>query len=153
MSNVSNKKLLEVNITNTLKSISLFLHSANKLKSPPADLNQISPDDLEPYDAFFNRFERAVELVFNKLSKSIDIFETGQQSDTARDRLNLMHKIGLISSVEIWIEMRNMRNKISHEYIPEKIQLIYSKLKNQYQAELENFQESITLYTKMKIDP
>lgn len=47
-----------------------------------------------------------------------------------------MAKLGLVSSVQLWIEMRDQRNRIVHEYLPEKIRQIYEELAGKMSKEL-----------------
>ena len=54
-----------------------------------------------------------------------------------------MEKLNLIGSVQIWIDMRSVRNRIVHEYLPEAIKDIYDLILNQYGRELKEFQEKI----------
>ena len=49
-------------------------------------------------------------------------------SDTFRDLLLRMEKLGFISSAATWLMMRDLRNRIAHEYLPEELQKIYSAI-------------------------
>lgn len=122
----------------TKKAIDLFLHSARKV--PPFDLDtQKTPEDLEPYDALAGRFERAIELILNPLLKGIELAETGVSSETVRDKLILATKLNLIDDVDLWLEMRAARNRIAHDYLPERIKLIQDLLRTRYREEIEKF--------------
>ena len=56
---------------------------------------------MEPYDALSSRFERFIEIALNKFFRSVEIHEFSKSSDSLRDRLFMMQKFGLISSVEL----------------------------------------------------
>jgi uncharacterized protein with HEPN domain len=67
----------------------------------------------------------------------------GERSETLRDLLNKMEKLDLVSSVQCWMEMRDVRNRIVHEYLPEEIQEIYDIIMGEYAIKLQNFESKI----------
>jgi hypothetical protein len=77
------------------------------------------------------RFERAVE-VFLKFFRTAESFETAGTGSTVRDCLGLMCKLGLIDQVDRWMEMREVRNRIAHDYLSDKLQGIYGLLIDSY---------------------
>lgn len=105
-----------------------------------------TPEDLEPYDALAGRFERAIELTLNPLLKSIELVETGVSSETLRDKLNLAAKLHLIDDVELWLEMRAARNRIAHDYVPERIKLVQDLIRTRYREEIEKFLPRLEAY-------
>ena len=68
--------------------------------------------------------------------RAYERYQFGETSDTLRDLLSRMEKLGLVSSVQLWIEMRDQRNRIVHEYLPEKIKQIYQELIGKMSKEL-----------------
>jgi hypothetical protein len=79
-----------------------------------------TPKELEPYDALSDRFVRATEASL-KFFRSYERAMFAENSDTLRDLLSRMHKLSLVSSVQLWIAMRDIRNRIVHDYLPEKL--------------------------------
>lgn len=63
-----------------------------------------------------------------KFFKSYEKLVEGENSDTLRDLLNRMEKLDLITSVIRWLEMRDIRNRIVHDYLPEKVKKIYDSI-------------------------
>ena len=122
--------LLEAAWEKADRAAGLYLHSAKKL-GPFDPQRPYSPDELEPYDALVTRFERTIE-VFLKFFRSVESFETAGTGSTVRDCLGLMCKVGLAEQVEMWMEMREVRNRIAHDYLPEKVQGIYRLLIDSY---------------------
>ena len=113
----------------------LVEHSLSTLKH--FDKNrEYSMDDLIPYDAFCDRFVRALEMSF-KLFRTYEIYLYGISSDTLRDTLNKMAKLEVVSQVDIWFEMRNLRNKVAHEYAPKQYQEMIHLMIDKYVLELE----------------
>ena len=104
------------------------LVEASLSKLRPFDPSRLhTPDEYEPYDALSDRFIRAVETGI-KFFRSYERLQFAEESETFRDQLNRMEKLGLVTSVEIWFRMREVRNRIVHDYSPEKVKGIYDDI-------------------------
>ncbi len=99
--------------------------------------------ELEPLDAFNSRFERLIEIILQKLSKTIELEETWINEGTLRDRLNLLEKKWYIRNVDLWLEMRWIRNKLAHEYIEDSIIDLYYIIIKDYDDEIKYFFSNI----------
>jgi hypothetical protein len=74
-------------------------------------------DDLaERLDAFVSRFGRMQDTVGDKLIPSL-LRSLAEKPGSALDNLNKMEKLGLLNSVVEWLDVRNLRNKLVHEYM------------------------------------
>ncbi len=102
-----------------------------------------TPKELEPYDALADRFIRCVEM-FIKYFKFYEYHNYADKSVTLRDGLNVMEKVGLITSTPLWLQMRDVRNRIVHDYLPEHTSEMFDMIMGEFYAELQ--------YTKDKID-
>jgi hypothetical protein len=116
-------------------TVALVQASLDKLTSYDATRNY-SSDESEPYDALSDRFIRAVEISL-KFFRSYERLQFAEESDTLRDRLNRMEKLELISSVEQWFNMRDVRNRIVHDYLPNEIKQMYDDIMGPFAAELK----------------
>ncbi|MFZ8846366.1 MAG: hypothetical protein ACO2O6_04125 [Candidatus Hydrothermia bacterium] len=116
------KELLLKNYENLKKTILLF---ETALKDVVQILNKenFSEQDLKSFDVFSFRFQKLVEM-FLYFLRSLEIYLYGQSSDTLRDRLLRMEKLGIISDIETWFKIRILRNKIVHTYEENFIDLI-----------------------------
>ena len=94
-----------------------------------------SPAEREPYDAMCDRYLRAVEATI-KFFRSYELYLYAEPSETLRDLLNKMHKTGLIASVGLWIEMRDARNRVVHDYLPERLKELYDLITGKLGTEL-----------------
>lgn len=109
---------------------------ASILKLKPYDETKVyDADELEPYDALSDRFIRAVEIGI-KFFRSYEMLEFAEQSDTLRNLLNRMEKLGVVSSVEIWFRMRDVRNRIVHDYLPQEVKDMYGDIMGDFSDEL-----------------
>jgi len=74
-------------------------------------------DDLaERLDAFVSRFGRMQDTVGDKLIPAL-LRSMAEKTGSALDNLNRAEKLGLLPSVEQWLDARNLRNKLVHEYM------------------------------------
>ena len=117
-----------------ISSISLFAASVKRYRSFDPR-RRYTPKQLEPYDALADRYIRAVETSI-RFFRAYERYQFGEPSDTLRDLLNRMAKLRLVSSVPLWIDMRDQRNRIVHEYLPQKIKDIYAEVVGRMGAEL-----------------
>lgn len=72
-------------------------------------------DLAERLDAFVSRFCRLQDTLGDKLLPAY-LQAQLEPTGTALDNLNRAEKLGLVPSVESWIEARNLRNNLIHEY-------------------------------------
>lgn len=117
-------------------SATMVLVKASLEKLQPFDVAQeYTPEEYEPYDALSSRFVRAVEM-FLKFFRSYELLQFAENSDTLRDQLNRMEKLGVVSNVQVWFEMRAVRNRIVHSYLPEKIKEMFDQIQGEFADEL-----------------
>ena len=129
--------LLTINFEKLQKSFALVQDSLFRLRPlETAILNDSLA--MEPYDALASRFERFIEIALNRFFRSVEIHQFSKSSESLRDRLLIMQKIGLISSVELWMEMRDFRNRIAHDYLPEQLAAIFNSIRDRFGAEMKS---------------
>lgn len=115
---------------------SFFLVESSLEDLPSYELEKIyTPKELEPYDALADRFIRCVE-VFLKFFKALEFYKFSVASDTIRDGLNVMEKLELITSTPLWMNMRNVRNRILHDYLPEQTKDMFDSIMGEFYSEL-----------------
>lgn len=83
-----------------------------------------TPKEREPFDALSDRYLRAFESSL-RFFRTWERVREAQPSETFRDLLLRMEKLGMISGIEIWLRMRDVRNRVAHEYLPEELSKIY----------------------------
>jgi hypothetical protein len=101
-----------------------------------------SADELEPYDALSDRFIRSVEVAI-KYFRTYEYYLQAEQSQTLRDGLNRMEKLGLVTNIDIWLEMRDLCNRIVHDYVPEKMAEMYQLIRGEFYNELSQIHKKI----------
>ena len=101
-----------------------------------------SPKEREPYDALSDRFLRAFE-------SSLKFFRTWERirevdvSDTFRDQLLRMEKVGFISDLATWISLRDLRNRVVHDYLPNELADLYAAIMGDALPELLRLDDAI----------
>lgn len=124
-----------------VKSIALVEASLSYMT--PYDSEKLyTPKEMEPYDALSDRFSRSVEVCL-KFFRSYELFMYGENSETLRDLLNRMEKLGFIDGVITWMNMRDVRNRIVHDYLPEDIKKIYDAIMDVYAGQLKRVKKKI----------
>lgn len=94
-----------------------------------------SPLEREPYDALCARYLRAVEMAA-RYFRTLERSRLAINSESYRDLLGNMAKWGVISEVELWFRMRDLRNRIAHDYLPDQLAAIYGLIVGAYGPEL-----------------
>lgn len=79
---------------------------------------------------------RAIECCL-RYFRSHELLEFAEQSDTTRSLLNRMEKLGLVSAASFWLLMRNVRNRIVQDYLPEQTAQMLSEISGPYGKELQ----------------
>jgi hypothetical protein len=112
------------------------LVEASMQRYKPYDpLFSYSPLEREPYDALCNRYLRAVEMAV-RYFRTVERSRLALNSESYRDLLGNMAKWGVITDVDLWFRMRDLRNRIAHDYLPDQLAEIYSLIVSAYGPEL-----------------
>lgn len=98
------------------------LDSSSRKMANFMPLNQSCYDDLEEdeiahIDQFLFRFLKLQDAIGQKLFKTmLRVLKEDIEKKSFLDILNRLEKLELISDIDIWITLRNIRNALAHEY-------------------------------------
>lgn len=81
---------------------------------------EYSFEEMETFDSFTSKFGRTSDLYTQKILRTIWIL-LHEGFLPFIDMLNKAEKLSLIESADQLLEIRDLRNQITHEYIPEAI--------------------------------
>jgi hypothetical protein len=114
------------------KECQLLLDTDGRLFAEPFTLEMARKIEADPMlaerlDAFASRFSRLQDTVGDKLLPAL-LLALAERPGAAIDNLDRAEKLGLLSSADIWLEMRRLRNQMVHEYI-EDLNLLASALR------------------------
>lgn len=100
------------------------LHTLNKsVEKAQAILKQedYTFEEMETFDSLTSKFSRTSDIFLQKIIRTVwDLLHEDKMP--LIDILNRAEKFEIIHSAEDMLEIRDIRNQIAHEYIPEAIQ-------------------------------
>ena len=109
--------------------------------------DSLTIDDQEKFEALTSRFSRLADLIIQKSIRLIEHIEL-DNSGSLLDRINKAEKKGFIDSATQFIEIRQLRNSIAHEYDPNSIIEIFKTCLN-YTPMLLDSVTKILLYIEL----
>lgn len=115
-------------------AVKLVLASMQRYKPFDPHANY-TPLEREPYDALCERYSRAVEMAV-RYFRTLERSKLALNSESFRDLLGNVAKWGVISDVDLWFRMRDLRNRIAHDYLPDELAEIYGLIFGAYGPEL-----------------
>ena len=99
----------------------------------PDTLHGATEKQLESTEAFTGRFARAVDLLVNKVLRSLDRVELKAEG-TLLDVVNRAEKRGFVADAGALREMKDVRNMIAHDYAGAKAAEIFAYCRAQKPA-------------------
>jgi uncharacterized protein with HEPN domain len=130
------------------KEISHLNYSATKVFKQPFTIDRATQltndqEQAEQIEAFTSRFCRLQDTIGDKLLPAwLDILN--ERTNVAIDNLDKAEKIGILPSVELWLELRQLRNQMIHEYIEDLTLLVDAfQTANQHLGFIVDVAESI----------
>ena len=139
--------LLQHQLHSMAKMEQLLSWSLARCHSASPEKGRISePEDLEKFESLSARFVRLYDTLHQKIFRLIDIIDL-DHAGTVRDRINRAEKKGLIEDAQEFIETRELRNSIAHEYQPEALSLIFPQVLT-YTPVLLDIANRIRIYCK-----
>lgn len=105
-------------------------YSFQQVASLPDNLSEATPGQLESVEAFSSRFARTVDLLVNKVLRSLDRVELKGEG-TLLDVVNRAEKRGFVQRAEELREMKDVRNVIAHDYAGAKAAEIFAYCREQ----------------------
>jgi hypothetical protein len=82
-------------------------------------------DEYDQFENLTSRYARTVDLLINKILRSIDAVEF-LESGSIIDAANRAEKRGIIDSVSDLRDLKDLRNEIAHEYEANDLQELFS---------------------------
>lgn len=98
-----------------------LVQTQERLFAQPVDTSWVSAletniDLAERVEAFVSRYGRLQDTIGEKLLPRLARLE-GESPKALIDTLNWAERLGLIADAAEWIALRNLRNKLIHEYM------------------------------------
>ena len=105
-------------------------YSHQQVASLPDTLAGATEPQLESIEALTSRFARAVDLLVNKVLRSLDRLEL-KPPGTLLDTVNRAEQRGFIARAADLREMKDVRNMIAHDYAGAKAAEIFAYCREQ----------------------
>ncbi len=105
-------------------------YSFQQVAGLPDDLNGADAAALESVEAFSSRFARTVDLLVNKVLRSLDRVELKPEGGLL-DVVNRAEKRGFVARAAELREMKDVRNLIAHDYAGAKAAEIFAYCREQ----------------------
>lgn len=117
---ISRVELIKVYKADVLEALKPLAHSWNKLQNHQIpNLTAKNLDELEPWEALTSRFARVTDIFLSKYIRLLVLEQDPGFRGEIRDVLDKAEKIDLISEADTWMMIRELRNKVAHEYTKE----------------------------------
>ena len=120
MSNTHRSELIRLYHQDFLDTLNTLEHSWKKLQNLTLpDITSKNLDDLESWEALTSRFARTTDIFLSKYIRLLILdLDPGFRGEM-RDYLDKAEKSALITNADQWMKIRELRNKIAHEYTSE----------------------------------
>ena len=117
MSSLNRTELMQAYKTDFLDALNTLNHSWVKLKNENLpNFSTKNLDELERWEALTSRFARCTDIFLSKYLRLLILdLDPGFRGEI-RDYLDKAEKALLISNSDQWMKIRELRNKIAHEY-------------------------------------
>jgi len=109
------RSLLEQGLAELANARRHLDYSFQQVAGLPDTLKDATEKQLESAEAFTGRFARSVDLLVNKVLRSLDRLELNPEG-TLLDIIHRAEKRGLVGRAEELREMKDVRNMIAHDY-------------------------------------
>lgn len=131
------KQLLSEELDLLEKAVDTLILSMDKCKMILSKEGDYSFENLESFDSLTSKFGRTSDILTQKVLRTIWML-LHEPFVPFIDFMNQAEKIRLIKSAEMMIEIRDLRNQITHQYIPEAINELVPEVIELSAALIEN---------------
>ncbi len=126
-------RLLQQGLADLAEARRHLHYSFQQAAGLPDTLHGATEKQLESTEAFTGRFARAVDLLVNKVLRSLDRVEMKAEG-TLLDVVNRAEKRGFVADAGALREMKDVRNMIAHDYAGAKAAEIFAYCRAQKPA-------------------
>lgn len=80
-------------------------------------LNALNDEQIEALDQYIYRFTKLQDAMGERLFKhTLALLAESTRSTAFIDKLNRLEQLGAIESAQAWLDLRQLRNLLAHEY-------------------------------------
>ena len=144
------KILLEQNLTDLRQAREHLNYSYTQVCQWDSTLEQLKEHQLESVEAFTSRFARCVDLLVNKVLRSLDRYEL-KPGGTLLDVVNGAEKREFLEDASELKEMKDLRNIIAHDYAGHQLQKIFNYSKEK-KPQFDTICDKLEHYVKLLLE-
>lgn len=100
----------------------------NKIISNKITATAQDPESLETFEALVSRFSRVTAIFAAKYLRALAEQDDPAFRGSLRDWVNYAEKRGVIQSAKMWMDIWELRNKISYEYATKDLSGVFKKM-------------------------
>jgi hypothetical protein len=115
--------------TKIVKSLKYLEYSYNRTLKMPTNPATMTDPELEAWDGFAARFARSSDIFLSKYIRAYILKDDPAFDGGFRDQVGRAEKLGLLHDVNIWMEIRELRNATVHEYSDQDLDQIFQKFR------------------------
>ncbi len=124
------EEVLKVTTAKLVKAIGHLEISYGRALSLATNPNELSEQELSEWESLTARFSRVAELFLQRYLRTWILLRDPGFRGSFRDFLNAAEKFGLLQSSEPWLTIREMRNRMAHEYEDERLARLFLDVRN-----------------------
>jgi len=100
----------------------------------------LGEEQIDRLDLYLGRFGKLQDFIVSKLFRSVALasLEDTSQDVSLIDTLRRMEKYGIVTDLDDWLQIRLLRNSLTHEYLTDEV------------AIAENINAAFSAYTTLK---
>lgn len=110
------------------KSLDHLEFSYQKVQTLTHEIANMDDEIMEVWESFTARFGRSADIFLNRYLRTFLMVQDPGYEGSLRDMLNKAEKMGLIDEVQLWLEIREIRNAAVHDYNDSSLSKIYLRI-------------------------
>jgi len=109
-------ELMAIQKVEIQSALEYLIYSWKKVQKLSSKAQELDPETLETWESFAARFARVSDIFLAKYLRSRILSADPGFRGELRDFVDQGEKANVLSDADKWMEIRELRNKIAHEY-------------------------------------
>lgn len=123
--------LLDIQKRKLSKAIAHLAYSYKKIQNLTPNFDVLDEESLETWESFAARFARVADMFLMQYLRTQIMSSDPGFSGSMRDFINQGEKLGLLTNANAWMNIRELRNVVAHDYSEEELAYFFQRLKQE----------------------
>lgn len=123
--------LLTVQRRQLSKAIIHLEYSYKKIQNLPFNPDMLNEETMETWESFAARFSRVADMFLMRYLRTQIMSSDPGFSGSMRDFVNQGEKLGFLDDASAWMNIRELRNVVAHDYSEEELAYFFERLKKE----------------------